>query len=94
MGVVAKMKQDEITIKFDDLKKEKAANFKERIWFIKYWVKFMKEHSDKEWSKGQAMLIDSQIQHSRQFYKNLEKTEDGRKILEILLEEMKRINRR
>ena len=63
MGGVTKMKQNELVINFDDLKKEKAANFKERIWFIKYWVSFMKEHSDEEWSRGQAMLIDSQIQN-------------------------------
>ena len=34
-------------------------NKEERINFIKYWVEYMKNHSDEEWSKEQNILIDS-----------------------------------
>lgn len=36
-------------------------NKEDRINFIKYWVEYIKTHSDKEWSKAQNMLIDSVI---------------------------------
>jgi hypothetical protein len=39
------------------LKEEKRKNFRERIWFIKYWVEYMETHSDKEWSEAQRKLI-------------------------------------
>ncbi len=43
------------------LEKEIKENFKEILKFIKYWVDYIKSHSDKEWSKQQNLLIDSQI---------------------------------
>ncbi|HJZ18694.1 MAG TPA: hypothetical protein VJ208_01155 [Candidatus Nanoarchaeia archaeon] len=70
------------TFKINSKKKE---NFKERIWFIKYWANFIKTHPDKEWSKGQAILIDSQFQSARYFYKSLENNSEGRKILKQIL---------
>jgi len=36
-------------------------NKEERINFVKFWVNYIKSHSDKEWSSQQNMLIDSQI---------------------------------
>jgi hypothetical protein len=45
----------------DVVKQEKKSNFKERIWFIKYWVNYMKSHSVEEWSKQQADFIDAQF---------------------------------
>ena len=36
-------------------------NKEERINFIKFWVNYMKTHSDKEWSDQQNILINSQI---------------------------------
>jgi len=69
MEVVAKM-NDEVNLDLE-LKNERRANFRDRIWFIKYWVKFIKTHPDEEWSKGQATLIDSQIKSVRDFYKNV-----------------------
>lgn len=51
----------EIKIDFNKLEKEKRKNFEERLKFIDYWVKFIKEHSDEEWSEQQNVLIDSQI---------------------------------
>ena len=53
-----------------ELANEKKRNFQERIWFIKYWANFMRTHADEEWSKGQSVLIDSQLKNSRYFYKN------------------------
>ena len=38
-------------------------NKEDRINFIKYWVKFIKTHSDKEWSKQQNLLINSVIKN-------------------------------
>ena len=66
----------EIKINFNELKSEKSKNFKERIWFIKYWANYIKTHSDEEWSKGQAVLIDSQFQSAREYYKNKEKKKE------------------
>ena len=75
------------------IENDKIRNFKDRIWFIKYWANFIKTHSDEEWSKGHNILIDSQFQHARNFYKNLEKTENGRTILKRLIEERKKVRR-
>lgn len=36
-------------------------NKEDRINFIKFWVEYIKTHSDKEWSKQQNLVIDSQI---------------------------------
>jgi len=36
-------------------------NKEDRENFIKYWVNYIKTHSDKEWSSQQKVLIDSQI---------------------------------
>ena len=57
----------------EEIKTDKMRNFRDRIWFIKYWANYVKTHSDKDWSKGQAILIDSQFQSARDFYKNLKK---------------------
>jgi hypothetical protein len=43
-----------------ELSKEIEKNFKERLEFIKYWVNYIKTHTDEEWSEQQNMLIDSQ----------------------------------
>jgi len=40
---------------------EKEKNFIERLEFIKFWVEYIKTHSDKEWSEQQNLLIDSQL---------------------------------
>jgi len=37
-------------------------NFIERLEFIKFWVNYIKTHSDEEWSTQQKMLINSQIE--------------------------------
>jgi len=38
---------------------DKEQNRREREWFIDYWVGYIKSHSDREWSRQQADLIDS-----------------------------------
>lgn len=82
MGIVEKMNSDKrIPINIQELKNDKMMNFRDRIQFIKYWANYIKTHPDKEWSKGQTILIDSQFKSARDFYKNLKKTEEGRKIL-------------
>lgn len=35
-------------------------NKEDRINFVKYWANFVKTHSDKEWSKQQNVVVDSQ----------------------------------
>lgn len=36
-------------------------NQEDRLNFIKYWVKYIKTHSDEEWSAQQNILINSQF---------------------------------
>ncbi len=40
-------------------------NEEDRLNFIKFWAKYIRTHSDKEWSKQQNILINSQIQSTR-----------------------------
>ncbi|MBI2043020.1 hypothetical protein HYT25_01385 [Candidatus Pacearchaeota archaeon] len=63
------MKAEDIKINLKELREFKKRNFKDRLDFIKFWIDYMKKHSDKEWSKQQAVLIDSQIQNSRNLLK-------------------------
>ncbi len=41
--------------------------FKQREWFIEYWVNYIKTHSDQEWSKQQNILINSMLKSAKQF---------------------------
>ncbi len=52
-------------IDLKELEKEKEKNFKERLKFISYWVKFIKEHPDEEWSRQQNIIINSQLKQER-----------------------------
>ena len=47
--------------------------------FIRFWANYVKTHKDKEWSKQQKKLIDSQIKSAREFLKK------NPKVSEILL---------
>jgi hypothetical protein len=47
--------------------------------FIKFWANYVKTHNDKEWSRQQKKLIDSQIKSAREFLRK------NPKIAEILL---------
>lgn len=85
--MAAKINAQSIKVDFGEIKNDRMRNFKDRIWYIKYWAEFMKANSDELWSKGQADLINSQFQSSKSFYDNLEKTEKGRKLSEELKQE-------
>jgi hypothetical protein len=55
------MKFAEVKVDLEELKKFKEQNAMERLDFIDFWVNYIKTHSDKEWSKQQNLIIDSQI---------------------------------
>ncbi len=40
---------------------DKEKNMKERLEFVRFWAKYVREHPDKEWSEQQKVIIDSQI---------------------------------
>ena len=44
-------------------------NKEERLKFIDQWVEYMKKVSDREWSRQQKILIDSQIINARYWRK-------------------------
>lgn len=52
---------NDIEINLDELKKDKERNFQERLKFIDWWVKYMKNEEDKKWSEQQNNIINSQI---------------------------------
>jgi hypothetical protein len=35
--------------------------------FIKFWANYVRTHKDKEWSRQQKKLINSQIKNAREF---------------------------
>jgi hypothetical protein len=51
----------DINIDLEELEREKKKNFEERMKFIDFWTEYIKKHPDKEWSKQQKLLIDSQF---------------------------------
>ena len=85
MEVIAKMKSRDISVNWGELKSDKVKNFRERIWFIKYWVDYIKTHPDAEWSKGHADFIDAQFQMADRFWKELKEKNPEK------FEEMKRL---
>lgn len=48
-------------VEIKKLEKEKEINRKERLEFVKYWANYVKTHPDKEWSRQQNIIINSQI---------------------------------
>jgi hypothetical protein len=55
--------------------------------FIRFWANYVKTHKDKEWSKQQKKLIDSQIKSAREFLRK------NPKIAEILLRKFRQTER-
>ncbi|HJX06300.1 MAG TPA: hypothetical protein VJ461_06335 [Candidatus Nanoarchaeia archaeon] len=53
------MRKPKINLK--ELKKLKEDNFRERLEFIDKYAEWLKKKNDKEWSKQQKELIDSQF---------------------------------
>jgi hypothetical protein len=58
---MAEMKAKEIVVDLNELNEFKKKNFEDRLNFINFWTDYIKKHSDEEWSKQQATIIDSQI---------------------------------
>lgn len=54
---------------------------------IERWAEFVKNNPREKWKPVVNALINAQYQVARKFYSNLEKTPEGRKILERLKEE-------
>ncbi len=65
------MKNGKISQDLWPVKNEKMRNFRDRIWFIKYWAEYIKNNPDKKWGRGQANLINPQMRSSKEFYKAL-----------------------
>jgi len=59
------------------LKKQQELNKKQRMDFVEYWAEYVRTHEDKDWSKQQNVLINSQLrgalQLSRKEYLELKK---------------------
>ncbi len=79
-----KVNPKEIAVDFGEMKNDKMRNFRDRIWFIKYWAAYMKKNSIAKWSRGQGEFIDAQFDMSRSFWRNLKKSKEGRKKYEEL----------
>ena len=58
---------------------------------VERWAEFVKNNPIEKWKPALNQFIDSQFDMAQRFYKNLEKTEKGMKILERLKDA--RINR-
>jgi hypothetical protein len=39
-------------------------NEEDRFNFVKFWAEYVRTHSDKEWSRQQNIIIDSQIKEN------------------------------
>jgi len=44
-------------------------NKEDRINFVRFWANYVRTHSDKEWSRQQNVLIDSQIESAHNVIK-------------------------
>ncbi len=44
-------------------------NMEDRINFVKFWAKFVKTHSDEEWSKQQNFIINSVFRNLKTYLK-------------------------
>jgi len=66
------------------MKPEKDNN-EDRLNFVRFWAKYIKTHSDEEWSEQQKVIISSLIINSRRFYKELAKTEEGKEKIKELI---------
>ena len=59
--------------------------------FVDRWAEHVKSVPRAEWKAEQTIFINSVFEKAEQFYKNLEKTQEGREILKRLREERKRV---
>ena len=47
------------------LLKPGKTNKEDRMNFVEYWANYVRTHPDKEWSRQQNIVINSQIQNAR-----------------------------
>ncbi|MDP3917243.1 MAG: hypothetical protein Q8Q42_03065 [Nanoarchaeota archaeon] len=40
-------------------------NKEDRMNFVKYWARYVKTHSDKEWSEQRNVIVNSQLQSAK-----------------------------
>ena len=50
-----------------ELKYDKSQNFKERLWFIHLYAKWVRSVPNNEWSRQQAKFIDSLILNGQNY---------------------------
>ncbi|GEM_PF-5859302 len=50
-----------------NLKEKTKLNNEDRMWYVKYWAKYVTNNVDKEWSRQQKRIIDAQIKNSKNF---------------------------
>lgn len=43
-------------------------NQKSRLWYVRYWVQYMKKMPSEVWSKQQNILINSALENAKQFH--------------------------
>ncbi|MDO8508695.1 MAG: hypothetical protein Q7S27_03350 [Nanoarchaeota archaeon] len=60
---------------------------------VQRWAEFVKNNSRDKWKPAVNDLINSQYEIAARFYKNLEKTEKGREILERLKNERTKVKK-
>ena len=46
-------------------KEIRRLNDKDGMWFVKFWAQYVRTHPDKEWSRQQNIIINSQIKNAR-----------------------------
>lgn len=46
-------------------------NEEDRINFVRYWAGYVRTHEDGDWSKQQNVLIDSQLENSRNVFRSM-----------------------
>jgi len=58
--------------------------------FIERWAEFIKSKPQSEWRPKFNEFIDAQFEIAKRFRENMEKTEEGRKALDRVIEWRKR----
>jgi hypothetical protein len=48
-----------------DLEQKKERNKEQRRKFVKRWAEYVRTHSDKEWSRQQNVVVNSQLKSAR-----------------------------
>jgi len=46
-------------------------NKEDRMNFVRYWAEYVRTHDDEDWSKQQKVLIDSQLENSKNVFKSM-----------------------